>query len=692
MQQLIKNILNEYNLSSTVVSKSNPIYLCITREIPNEIKSCLATYSGFNVRGSMGQGNKAEVPWISVMDERITKSTQNGLYVVYLFKSDMSGIYLTLNQGITYFEGDYKSKANEKAKEVSDYLRGQVHDVYFSKDQISLGNGSKAKGYAATTIISKYYSADSLPDDSVLLGDLLRMYGIYNSICDSIADFKYENFVKKVVSGYVGDISSMTGKTYEDKRFKWVDFYKEMADKILVYKNNHPGLIKIVDDAFDACGYKNPLRMKESITSLLDLDPFTFYSTVNRAPFSSNNKINILKEYKKSLHIIAEVPTNFDGIPTKNSQKSWFTDGAPIYNTQNKAVDDLWDLFEASIKLADGDSGFKTKFCDSFLRCVNGKNVGNGATFGLYWIRPEFFVGFDNNMRELLKAQDVVTDTELNEAMSVNGKYLELNEKIKSKMGSMKPPFKTIYEMSNYAYLSKGFTEENTMTGYNKIYYGMPGCGKSYQIKKLTENVGDDKVFRVTFYQDYSYSDFIGQIMPVTKTDLSGNKILSYDFVPGPFTKALKKALDPEVNNENVYLIIEEINRGNAPSIFGDVFQLLDRDDDDESDTYGQSEYPITNDLITSYLGINSKLYIPSNLIILATMNTSDQNVFTLDTAFKRRWELEEVRNDFTNHPYAKKFIPGTDKTWSSFVIGINRAITSLQSDYNSSEDKRLGA
>lgn len=73
-------------------------------------------------------------------------------------------------------------------------------------------------------------------------------------------------------------------------------------------------------------------------------------------------------------------------------------------------------------------------------------------------------------------------------------------------------------------------------------------------------------------------------------------------------------------------------------------------------------------------------------------MNTSDQNVFTLDTAFKRRWELEEVRNDFTNHPYAKKFIPGTDKTWSSFVVGINRAITSLQSDYNSSEDKRLGA
>jgi len=132
---------------------------------------------------------------------------------------------------------------------------------------------------------------------------------------------------------------------------------------------------------------------------------------------------------------------------------------------------------------------------------------------------------------------------------------------------------------------------------------------------------------RIIFHPDYTYSDFVGQILPRVNEDSS----VSYEFTPGPFTNILKKAyLNPE---KEYFLIIEEINRGNAPAIFGDIFQLLDRNKD------GASEYEITNNDVANiiYGDKNHKVSIPSNMSILCTMNTSDQNVFTLDTAFQRR-------------------------------------------------------
>jgi len=231
--------------------------------------------------------------------------------------------------------------------------------------------------------------------------------------------------------------------------------------------------------------------------------------------------------------------------------------------------------------------------------------------------------------------------------------------------------------------------------GYNKIFYGLPGCGKSYLINSVVlKDVKAGNYIRTTFYQDYSYSDFVGQIMPISKVDENGNRLLTYEFRPGPFVEALEKAYKNP--SETIYLIIEELNRGNAPSIFGDLFQLLDREHNDPNNI-GESQYPINSKLISDYLDClpdkyDGKVFIPNNLVILATMNTSDQNVFTLDTAFKRRWEFEEVKNNFSSHPYASMFVPGTEVTWEMFVNVINRVIIDLQTNMSSSEDKRLGA
>ena len=225
--------------------------------------------------------------------------------------------------------------------------------------------------------------------------------------------------------------------------------------------------------------------------------------------------------------------------------------------------------------------------------------------------------------------------------------------------------------------------KKDCLKGCNELYYGVPGAGKSYAID---QKINGAEYERVVFHPDYTYSDFVGQIMPKLKKDENGSEKLSYEFVPGPFTKALKSA---EENPERMYyLIIEEINRGNAPAIFGDIFQLLDRNED------GSGKYHITNfDIAREVYGDeNHEVILPSNLSILATMNTSDQNVFTLDTAFQRRWNMKYIDNDVMGAGHAGEKIEYSDITWGGFASTINDEILDYNAELSSSEDKQMGA
>lgn len=226
----------------------------------------------------------------------------------------------------------------------------------------------------------------------------------------------------------------------------------------------------------------------------------------------------------------------------------------------------------------------------------------------------------------------------------------------------------------------------------NILLYGVPGAGKSHEIK--TKYCSDEKYMeRVVFHPDYMYSDFVGQILPRVEKDEAGNDKLKYIFAPGPFTKMLKKA---ENNPDNYYyLVIEELNRGNAPAIFGEIFQLLDRKDEDEfpAEEVGESEYGISNYEVAKEVYENEKhpVRIPSNMYILATMNTSDQNVFTLDTAFQRRWNMRQIENNFEKSSHSKDIIAGTKVSWGAFATVINDMVIDINVDMASSEDKRLG-
>ena len=239
-------------------------------------------------------------------------------------------------------------------------------------------------------------------------------------------------------------------------------------------------------------------------------------------------------------------------------------------------------------------------------------------------------------------------------------------------------------------------TKDRLTTGCNVLLYGVPGSGKSWTIEHEYCKPGS-VVERLVFHPDHTYSDFIGQILPAVAEDGQ----VSYKFTPGPFTNILRESYN---NPGTEYiLIIEEINRGNAPAIFGEVFQLLDRkveirDNDDDGFPIGTSEYGITNmDIAEEMYGKDrktDKVRIPSNLSIIGTMNTSDQNVFTLDTAFQRRWDMRLIENDFANvdPTLADAEILDTMVTWRNFCVEINKIVVGNSARMTSAEDKRLGA
>lgn len=289
-------------------------------------------------------------------------------------------------------------------------------------------------------------------------------------------------------------------------------------------------------------------------------------------------------------------------------------------------------------------------------------------------------------------------------------------------------------------------TNKGANLSHQEIYYGAPGTGKSYKIKQYLDNNDKEadkekRVFRTTFHPEMDYASFVGAYKP-TMDEMEN---IVYEFVPQVFMNAYVKAWEEYSSNKQdpnpVYLIIEEINRGNCAAIFGDLFQLLDRGDD------GKSQFPIVpNKDIANYLEkfdkekflekiseytkekdkaktacqnatkaehyddakkdlkffikktlenytpncpelVNGKLCLPPNLYIWATMNTSDQSLFLMDSAFKRRWDWEYVPINYEDSDSDFRIEIGKGYSWLDFLKAINEKIYAV----TKSADKQMG-
>lgn len=283
----------------------------------------------------------------------------------------------------------------------------------------------------------------------------------------------------------------------------------------------------------------------------------------------------------------------------------------------------------------------------------------------------------------------------------------------------------------DFTTVSQFFYSENTTTEtpdsvnqpldepLQQIFFGAPGTGKSF---KINEACAHYENYRTTFHPDTDYASFVGSYKPitevVTKYDMHGHaypeKRIVYTYVFQAFLKAYIAAWREQQkgNPKPVFLVVEEINRGNCAQIFGDIFQLLDRNES------GYSDYPIVADddlaqelkrefenlnvanpqaINSLYLGdkdvvgsvkSGKQLLLPNNLYIWATMNTSDQSLFPIDSAFKRRWDWKYIKIQDGKKDYKIVFSNGNEYDWWSFVTEINNRIEGGEIQQ---EDKKLG-
>ncbi|MFV0394390.1 MAG: AAA family ATPase [Coprobacillaceae bacterium] len=287
--------------------------------------------------------------------------------------------------------------------------------------------------------------------------------------------------------------------------------------------------------------------------------------------------------------------------------------------------------------------------------------------------RYDTFRALLDSERHLTVNVDVIEDQETNEIENIE----ENNEEIKYVTG-----------------LKSDFSR-------NRILFGAPGTGKSFKLNEDKDTLlgkGSNDFERVTFHPDYSYAHFVGTYKPVPTKDDKGNDIITYKYVPGPFMRTLVKALESgRTNNPSPFLlVIEEINRASVAAVFGEVFQLLDRNSENVSEYDIQASEDVKkylSDELKCDIKEFDKIKMPDNMFIWATMNSADQGVFPMDTAFKRRWDFTYIGiNNNEIKVKDKKFIIGKGANaheidWNELRKSINNELLT----YKVNEDKLMG-
>ena len=509
--------------------------------------------------------------------------------------------------------------------------------------------------------------------------------------------------------------------TQNDERFAWTEFYAEVADKLLQYRHNRNSLVEAIADIARRRS-ELPFAISDQFADgppgpLQDICPFTTMGLFNRS-LRDDNREAIATELAQFLGVTEPTPklsTDDDGIPLLNNQRSWFFHYAR--RRRDGHIDGLWQVLADAIAFA--DSTFDpSDFISSFDAAEAQPLVRYNLTMGLYWARPWWYVPLDGNSRGYISNR---LGIQLPRTVPSGAVYVELCNQLGRRFEDIDFPVHSFPELSWAAYqpdppvpprgptppippsgpppvtvpapdygidnilvdgcfLNRPTLEsmlQRLRTKQNLILQGPPGTGKTWLAKKLAYALigrkDETKVRPMQFHPNLSYEDFVRGWRP------QGDGRL--ELVDGPFLQVVADAReDPD---SDYVMVIEEINRGNPASIFGEMLTLLEADKRKADEALALA-YPRE---------AGERVYIPPNVYVIGTMNLADRSLAMVDLALRRRFaffDLEPMLND-TWREWVSKQCEIDDGFLAGVAQRINALNEQIATDRNLGRQFRIG-
>lgn len=495
------------------------------------------------------------------------------------------------------------------------------------------------------------------------------------------------------------------------KKYQWVNFYSELADALLPYKNDRQALMSILKKIYSEVGMNYPFK-EHGETDYDDICPFTTFSAFNKG-IKDKNRIALLKQFATHFSLKEDVPVEFDGIPvTMNLSSSFF---AYRENRGEHDIDNLWNLFEKALSYSkDSSETNRAEFINAYDTVIKQKQVKWNITMGLYWIRPNTFINLDSTNRAFVQNSANLSDDfaeifkNLDNGVPSGEEYISMCEQASAELSSGNYDYNNFPELSYAAWTSfkndsdtdtaepdeepagnenKAYTRDDFLNDvfmdldeykrlvgllemkYNVILQGAPGVGKTYAAKRLAYSImgeeDESRIKFVQFHQSYSYEDFIQGYRPLKN---------GFKLVNGAFYKFCKEA---EEDNERPYFfIIDEINRGNLSKILGELMMLIEKDHRGER---------------LNLLYSNEEFCVPKNIRIIGMMNTADRSLAMMDYALRRRFAFYSFKPAFGNPKFIDYQESKKNKKFSNLIDAVEKLNEEIANDDNLGEGFKIG-